>query len=400
MSHDLDIRHFLRGAPKPWLRRYFERVGVLDHIDWPSVKVRNVEPLMDGLRALDEDVRGRIVQDFSEIKLLSTPAGKVQIIDEAVFHDKQEEVSAKLAELSGFYECAFWAFFEHPECWRGAVSFAEADNKPRRQWRKRINIPTLGRAPSADDGRSLGTAIVELFRRREGRGDHCVVEQYRRGAHGEKEYYFAYPQDHRQMAIEYNNGEMTLRPHRPAFEVIFIHDDRERTLSIWHQGPRERIVDLQLAFAMAVLGREIPRESPDLDVFLDPDFALLPKPGLGIAGAQVRHINMRVLGSEPYAISVALGAKTAPHILQQALRGLTSDVKRSKLKVSKVRLRVVFDASEDGRTPATRQFDLMWPNSCNLVNDSYGILTQHMLVAHGIEPKRPMATNQDDNCDR
>ena len=72
---------------------------------------------MDGLRALEEDVRGRIVQDFSEIKMLSTPAGKVQIIDEAVFHGKQQEVSAKLAELSGFYECAFWTFFEHPDCW-------------------------------------------------------------------------------------------------------------------------------------------------------------------------------------------------------------------------------------------------------------------------------------------
>ena len=83
MAQDLDIRHFLRRAPKPWLRRYFDRGGVLAHIDWSSIRVRNIEPLMDGLRALDEDVRGRIVQDFSEINLLSTPAGKVQIIDEA-----------------------------------------------------------------------------------------------------------------------------------------------------------------------------------------------------------------------------------------------------------------------------------------------------------------------------
>ena len=142
-----------------------------------------------------------------------------------LFHGKQQEVAAKLAELAGFYECAFWTFFEHPDCWRGAVSFAEADSKPRRQWRKRINMPALGRSPTAADGRALAAAIVALFRQKEGRGDHCVVEQYRRGAHGEKEYYFAYPQDHRQMAIEYNNGEMTLRPHRPAFEIIFVHDE-------------------------------------------------------------------------------------------------------------------------------------------------------------------------------
>ena len=48
---------------------------------------------------------------------------------------------------------------------------------------------------------------------------------------------------------------MTRRPHRPAFEIIFIHDDVQRTLSIWHQGKRERIGDLQVAFAKAVLVR-------------------------------------------------------------------------------------------------------------------------------------------------
>jgi hypothetical protein len=395
MTHDLDIRHFLRASPKVWLRRYFERVGVLDQIEWSSIHVRNVEPLMDGLRALDEDVRGGIVQDFSEIKLLSTPAGKVQIIDEAMFHGKQEAVSTKLAELSGYHECAFWTYFEHPDCWQGAVSFAEADNKPRRQWRKRINLPALGRAATADDGRALAAAIIGLFRRTEGRGDNCVVEQYRRGSAGEKEYYFAYPQDHRQVVIEYNNGKMILRPHRPAFEIIFIHDDRERTLSIWHQGTRERTTDLQLAFAKAVLGADIERESPrddrvyDLDGFLNPDFALVRESALGITSAQVRQITVRVLGPEPYTINVALGAKTAAHTLQQALRGLSSDIKPSMLKVSRVRLRVVFEESEGGRAPVVRQFDLTWPNSCNLTHDSYGILIQRMLVAHGIEPRRP-----------
>ena len=350
---------------------------------------------MDGLRALDEDARGGIVQHFSEIKLLSTPAGKVQIIDEAMFHGRQEAVSGKLAELSGFYECAFWTFFEHPDCWRGAVSFAEADNKPRRQWRKRINLPALGRAATPDHGRALAAAIIELFRRTEGRGDNCVVEQYRRGVVGEKEYYFAYPQDHRQVVIEYNNGRMTLRPHRPAFEIIFIHDNRERTLSIWHQGTRERTTDLQLAFAKAVLGTEIERESPrddrvyDLDRFLNPDFALVPEPALGIASAQMRQIAVRVLGPEPHTINVALGAKTAAHMLQQALRRLSSDIKPSMLRASRVRIRVVFDVSGAGRAPVVRQFDLTWPNSCNLASDSYGILIQRMLVAHGIEPKRP-----------
>ena len=175
-------------------------------------------------------------------------------------------------------------------------------------------MPRLGRSSTAADGKALGAAIVTLFREKEGRGDYCVVEQYRRGARGEKEYYFAYPQDHRQMAIEYNKGEMTRRPHRPAFEIIFILDDEQRTLSIWHQGKKERIVDLQVAFAKAVLGQDIPRESPrddrvyDLDVFLDPDFIFRPRPELGIASAEVRKIGIRVLGAEQHSINIDLGA--------------------------------------------------------------------------------------------
>src|SRR5262249_62000623 len=104
---DLDIVQFFRRSPREWLRRYFEQQGVLSHINWASVKPRNIEPLMEAWLALDDDLRGRMVEDFSNIKLLATPVGKVQIIDEAAYHGKQQEVSAKLAELDDFYDCAF-----------------------------------------------------------------------------------------------------------------------------------------------------------------------------------------------------------------------------------------------------------------------------------------------------
>jgi hypothetical protein len=147
------------------------------------------------------------------------------------------------------------------------------------------------------------------------------------------------------MAIEYNKGEMTKRPHRPAFEVIFVHDDRLRTLSIWHQGKKERIVDLQLAFAKTVLGCDIPRESPaddrvyDLDVFLDPDFVFRPRPELGIAGAETRKIGVRVLGVEPLAINIDLGSNTPASVLYRLLKAATADIPKSMLKVARIACR-------------------------------------------------------------
>jgi hypothetical protein len=395
MAQDLDVRQFFRRSPPDLLRRYFERKEVSIQIDWASIRPRNIEPLMEAWQALDADTRGHMVEDFSNIRLLATPIGKVQIIDEALYHGKQEEVAANLAELDDYYDCAFWVFLEQPACWNGAVFYAAADSKPKRYWRKRINMPRLGRPPTSAEGSALGTAIAELFRKTEGRGDPCEVHQYRRGAQGEKEYYFAYPQDHRQTTLEYHEGQMTKRPYNPAFEIIFIHEDEQQTLTTWYQGKKERVNDLQVAFAKAVLGRDIPRESPRddrvyvLGEFLNPDFKLRPQPELGIANAEIRMLSIRVVGNEQHTITIDIPDATPGYVLQQRLMAATHDVPQSMLMVSKVGIRVTFDLAPDEKRPRTRKFELAWPNSCSLQNDNYGILIQRMLADHGIEPRRP-----------
>ena len=224
--------------------------------DWSAITTRNVEPLVDAWLTLDSDHRGHMVTDFESIKLLATPAGKVQIIDEAAYHDVRDEVARKLTDLEDFYACAFWLLLEQPKCWNGAVFYAAADAKPKRYWRKRINMPRMGeRQPRKM--RASWPGSTDLFRRKEGRGDFCVVYPYRRGGGSTREYYFAYPQDHKQTAIEYDKGEMTKRPYNPAFEIVFIHDDEAQTLAIWHAGTMDRVKDLQVAFASAVIGFEI-----------------------------------------------------------------------------------------------------------------------------------------------
>lgn len=357
MAQDLDIRQFFRKAPREWLRLYFEREGLFAEFDWASLRVRNIDPLWNAWLALDADTRASVMKDFSGIKLLATPIGKVQIIDEAAYHGTQREIAEKLADLDDFYDCAFWVMLKHPECWNGAVFYASADGKSKRYWRKRINMPRLGRRPSSADGQALSNALSSFFRAREGRGEHCVVHQFRRGINGDREYYFAYPQDHRQTALEYREGEFTKRPYKPAFEIVFVHDDAQQTLNIWHEGNKERVKDLQATFAKSVLGQDIPRESPlddrvyDLEGFLNSGCRIDPSHDLGIAGVEVRKIGIRV--------TFELGA---------------SD-KRTKV----------------------RSFELAWPNSCSLQNDSHGILIQRMLAENGIEPRRSPAGETDGN---
>jgi hypothetical protein len=167
MANVLDIRQFFRRSPRDWLRRYIDWRGVLAGFDWTSLGSRNVEPLMTAWLALDSTQRDEMMVDFANIAMLATPAGKMQIIDEAPFHGVQEIVIAKLAELEDIYSCVYWLFLEQKDCWNGAVFYAAADGKPKRYWRKRINMPGLDRPASHDDGRALAAAITDVLRRRE-----------------------------------------------------------------------------------------------------------------------------------------------------------------------------------------------------------------------------------------
>ena len=373
MSVDFDIRQFLRRAPRDWLHRYFDHLGVLADFDWDSLKVRDISPLHEAWLDLDEDIQQRTVADFRNLALLGTPMGKVAIIDEASFHPGMTDVATRFGELEDPLACAFWTYFERPKLWDGAVFFAAADAKGKRYWRTRANIPTLGRKPTNKDARALGSAVGDVFKALEGRGRHCEVHSYRRR---DTEYFFAYPQDHRQTSNEYDQtGRWTKRPYNPAFEIIFVLDDAAHTLTIWHQGSADRVKDLQVAFVKSVIGRDIPRDSPkdnrvyELDVFLDPDFILKPPKGSGIKAVDLRRIRINVFGHAKHTHVVNLAADTPPHVLHQRVSAAIGDLPPSLIRVTKVGFRAEFDLAADGTQPKPRDFDITWPNSTTLEQD-------------------------------
>lgn len=400
MAQDLDISQFFRRAPKEWLQRYFAARGALGDFDWGSVSVRKIDALSAAFASLDKSTRGTIIEDFYNVKLLATPAGKLQIIDEAPYHGVEYEVARKLNELDDTFACAFYVLLEHPECWEGAVFYATADAKSKRYWKKRIGMPALGRKPTDDDGQTLAEAVKMIFRQNEGRGDHCEVRQYRRGAKGEREYFFVYSEDHKQTPVQFQDGKMAKRPYNPAFEIIFILNDSERSLTIWHHGASNRIKDLQQAFAKAVLKQHIEWDSPrdervyDLERLKAPSFKFVPAPELGIAKVEIRRIGLRILGSEPHLVTIDLGQKTESHVLDRRIEAVTAGLRPSICRVARVGCRVTFEKGPQDARARTRSFELVWPNSSSIQNDPHGLLIQRMLSDHGIELQQP---SDDDN---
>ncbi len=402
LAAEFDIRRFFQRAPRDWLIRYFNHHDVLTNFDWPALKKLKVDPLEDTWHALPEDVKLKMVDDFRHLAMLSTPAGKLAIIDEAEFVDQSNDVALQLTELEDFGACAFWTYLTRGDLWNGAVFLAGADTKLKRYWRKRINYPQLGRLPTNDDGERLAKGLVEFFERREGRGKYCQVHQLRRG---DREYYFSYPQDHAQTSIEYEaDGRQTKRPHKPAFEVIFVHNDADQTLSVWYEGRADRVRDLEVIFAQSVIGETIPRRSPrdtsvyELKAFLDEDFRLGASDVLGIESMAVRKLRLQVLGPDRYTIRVDIGEGCSDHVLYDSMRRATADVPATMLRVSQVGIKVAFEARGHEKKGRVRSFEITYPNSCSLQNHGNDILIQRMLVENGIEPKAP-STKDDDGVE-
>ena len=191
---DFDVRKFFRRAPNEALQRYFAKHELLSGFDWSEISPRKIDPLYDAWFALDGDTRIRTGQEFLNLDTIGRAGGKTVIIDEAQFFEDPEAVVEALGELPSPLACAFWVYFEREDLWEGALLFAIADLKPKRRWRKRRNLPKLGRKPLREDADALARAVSDFFMKREARGAHCQVQPYRRGA---QEYYFVYPQDHR-----------------------------------------------------------------------------------------------------------------------------------------------------------------------------------------------------------
>jgi hypothetical protein len=401
MTKDLDLRRFFMTAPHKWLRRYFDDRHVLNGINWKAVTVRKIEPIHSAFFALDENARTAMIDDFRNIAMLSTPLGKVQIMDEADYWGEADGLGKIFEELEDPGACAFWTFFERPKWWNGAVFLASADSKPRRPWRTRINMPVLGRKPTHEDGRRLAASISEIFMPSEARGRFCEMHQLRRG---DLEYYFAYPQDHRETSIEYDrDGQMTKRPHNPAFEIIFVHDDKNQTLAIWHIGPMERVRDLQVAFAKAVLGTIIPNRTPkddrvyDLSLFEQCDFEFSIPPILGIEKVEVHKLRIHVRGPNPHTVAVKLDRGCAAHVLYDRVTTLGAGIPKTLQRISQVGLFVTFEMKPGAERQRTKYFEITSPNSCSLATEGSDQLIRRLLIDNGIGPRRPKTDTDDGN---
>jgi hypothetical protein len=231
MTRHYSTRDFFRQMPNALLARYFSAREVLQEFDFEAMKESKIDALFDAWMELPEAARVRMESELREICDMACAVGTQAILDEAEFHlddDRLANFRDRLMALPGHYERAMTVFLDHANLWRGATRFHHADTLS--YWRKRKNLPRVAAAADPASLRSLEAAIRCYYRVSEGRGRHCRVEPYRRG---DRDYFFAFPEDYAQQSVEWEGDDFSVRPHHPAFEVVFVYRRSEGTLDLY-----------------------------------------------------------------------------------------------------------------------------------------------------------------------
>ena len=396
MARHYSTRNFFRQMPNALLARYFAGREVFGEFDFAAMPETRHDGLFSAWLALLEEQRNAMDAEFRDIFEMSCEKGFRAILDEAQWHlaqdadpDAANAFAEKLAAMSNHFERAMVTYLDHNLFWRGATRVHHADTLS--HWRKRKNLPHNAAQVDVPSIQALANRIRTYFHHTEGRGNNCEVEPFRRG---ELEYFFAYPEDYSQQSPEWVDGQFGIRPHNPAFEVIFVYSQLEGSLDLNYRGAYKAIEPLQAMFAETILQLpELPPDPKDSRVYelaplVQRNFDFSYDPGSGIESVVVKKLRLSSRAKKGERISLEADTSQDPQAVYALLDRIQTAMPMAQYSVTQVDLAVCMVVEAD-RPPKMVNIRITYPNSCSLKYDELGLKLRDMLSASGIEPREP-----------
>lgn len=393
MTRHFQIKKFFREAPNNKLSCYFHEKNLLSDVDFEQLNETDIEPVFKEYISLPMDKRIEIEGDFKDLFTMSYEGGYKTILEVGKIYG--EDLEPIISELDGFYDVAFWSFFERREIFDKALQFCNLNDLPKRYWKKRPDLPEVEAETNQKYIKDLENAVIDFFRSNEGRGHNCKIDHHKLG---DKDYFFAYPEDYTRLFIEWENDKFEQVRHKLAFEIIFVYSENERTLDIYYEGSYEVVRDLQVIFCKNILKKDVERLYKDkkvyeLDVLKDRNFQFVFEPTDGIEDVLVKKLRFSFFFESKKRFILEADPsynRYAVYDLMEQLIMNDSELKSYKiplddLKITQVTIQVKF--KPDGkRGKNTKTFDVSYPNSCSLKNEGRDLILRKMLIASKIEP--------------
>lgn len=389
MASHYSIKSFFRNMPSALLARYFHRRGALTDFKFSELRGIQRDTLFEAWHGLDSKTREEIESDFQEIYALSRDAGARAIIDEAEWQMRQipgahTDFVKMFSALPNHYERAMVAFLDYPACWRGATLLHHADLLP--HWRKRAGFPKKPAAVDSESINQLSRLIREFFHRTEGRGNHCFIDCLRRG---DRDYFFAYPEDFSRKSNEWSGGLFKPRPHNPAFEIVFIYSETAGKLDMNFRGDHRRVRFLQEMFATAILKLEKLPDAPqneriyDLSKLVERGFEFAFDAASGIEDVRLKLLRLSSVIEQGNRITVEADPENDFEAVHNLLAKIGISMPLHNYKVTRAELTASVKAGIQSKKVS---FSLTHPYYCSLKYEGVDLILRAMLEKSGIEP--------------
>ena len=373
MSRNYSPKTFLRKTPNALLKEYFAAKGVLGEIAFEKLGETQVDPVIAAMEALPVRERTLIEQEFRQINELAYEQGVRVLLEEGQSPYHELDLAETFGSMGSHYERAFWMFLNYRKVFDIAADFAYMDRV--RSWRSRE--VGVGLAPAVEKNDLLALAHeVSAFYRQEGRGYHCVVDNYRR-EDPERHCYFAYPEDYGTVDMELNEHEEFIkRARKPAFEVVFVYRPQTGILETNARGPKKRIEKLLGIFCRVILGLDGLPDKPgahyDLTPLRDGNISLATDPADGIEGVFVRMLRFDLPDSGNRRITFEANSESDGKAIYRLIervvekKGLPMNI----VTVAKAKLKLAF-APVNGKRGKTLTFEISTPDRCTLTDDPH-----------------------------
>lgn len=379
-------RNFMRQVSNDLLRRYFDARSIPMPIDWSELGETDIEPLWEAWTGLDSGVQEAADADFTDVNALATEAGRDVMIVEGGWHglDLADEFQA----FEDHHDAAMYVLLEHPEAFRVSSLLLAADRIPSRSWHRWNGLPNQKPRDDVATRESLAANLSEYFVRREGRGRHCQVDVYQRsGAF----YYFAFPEDYARADQDYVAGKLIRQTHRPAFQTVFVYSPERGTLDATAPGGRPVLDKLMRLALLAMHGTDEAASKKEeriyeLDRLRDQSLRWIYPVDAGIADVWLKSVRLTFRSGKDRLVLESEN-RTGVRTLYDRLvsSGGGTGIPPEAVYVTQAVVRVDY-SSRGGRTVASRDIRLTWPNSCNLGQDKRDLVLREMLIDSGIDP--------------
>ena len=384
MSSQYSHTRFFRLTPNALLARYFQQHHqVIQELAFDKLKESDITPIFEAFKTLPEEKQTTLEAELQDIDSMACQGGITALTDEAAFY-KDTNFPISLASIEGFHGKALWTFLEHKDYWYGGSFLLRSDTIAESFWKRRNDLPHIKPTVETAAIQHLEQTISDYFYRKQGRGRNCKVEIFHRF---DKVYFFAYPEDFAQSAIEWVRNALKPQAHHPAFEIIFVYKQSEGSLDIYAPRNTKYISNLQAIFAQCILKIDdldpfaSENKTYQLDALADRQFTFKIDANSGIEKAAISLLRLSLLNGKQRRVTI----QADPSHDSTAIYDLMESLNLPNFHVSQVELQITFSPLL-GKQTRTRKVKISHPNWCGLKHDGEDELIRQMLAASGIVP--------------